>query len=141
MIENFFITYWYKLLPYSSLKFLFLDKYKIVLDNFLESISFGLSNSNVFGLTTKFGNGGRPLLYLWFIFFVGLIKTPLWWSETTSGIPSTFVAITGILQNPASILTIPRGSLMDGTTKISNFLIKSKGFITFPTNLTLLLFR
>jgi hypothetical protein len=59
---------------------------------------------------------------------------------TTSGIPSILEAITGILHSPASILTIPRGSLIDGTTKISKFLIKFKGFDTFPTNLILLLF-
>lgn len=59
---------------------------------------------------------------------------------TTSGIPSIFEAITGILHSPASILTIPRGSLIDGTTKISKFLMKFRGFDTFPTNLILSFF-
>ena len=44
---------------------------------------------------------------------------------------------TGILHSPASILTIPKGSLMDGTTKISKFFMKFIGFKTLPTNLIL----
>ena len=110
---------------------------KIESDIFLESNSFALFNLKVFGSITKFGNGGCPLLYLKFTFFVGFIKTPLRLLLTTSGIPSIFEAITGILHSPASILTIPNGSLMDGTTKISKFLMKFRGFNTFPTNLIL----
>ena len=46
----------------------------------------------------------------------------------TSGIPSILDAITETLQRPASILTSPKGSLIDGATKISKSFIKLKGF-------------
>ena len=62
---------------------------------------------------------------------------PLWLLVITSGIPSILDAITEVLHNPASIFTIPKGSLIDGTTKISRSFTKFSGFETLPTNLIL----
>ena len=55
------------------------------------------------------------------IFLLGSIKIPFFLLVITSGIPSIFEAITGVLQSPASTLTMPNGSLIEGTIKILNF--------------------
>ena len=45
--------------------------------------------------------------------------------ETQKGIPSIFEAITALPENPASTITFPNGSLIEGTTNISILLKKS----------------